>query len=139
MADAGYANTQSCAIDDLGAGRAIEFERMWTEVDGEGDFRLDPSFRLVIERLSREVDVRLRSPVSVVHVDESGVSLRIAGGRRMRADAAVVTVSLGVLRDEVIRFCPPLPEAKVRHLAELQCPVYPLFLTPRAACVFPAA
>jgi monoamine oxidase len=60
------------------------------------------------------VDVHLGSVVTEVLLTDTGVEVRLDSGAVETADAIVVTVPLGVLQAETIRFDPPLPAA---HLA----------------------
>jgi monoamine oxidase len=59
--------------------------------------------------------VRRETPVSRIRWDGPGVELETAHGT-VRAAAAIVTVSVGVLRAEHIRFSPHLPVETVRAL-----------------------
>ena len=65
----------------------------------------------LVERLLDGLDVRLGEPVAAVRQDERGVAVDTAAGTH-RADAAVVTVPLGVLRAGAVAFDPPLAPAK---------------------------
>lgn len=53
--------------------------------------------------------VRLSSPVSRVAYDDTGVSLRLGTGESLSFDRVVVTVPLGVLKQQAIEFHPALP------------------------------
>ena len=57
----------------------------------------------------------------VVEVDYSGdrVTVVTSSGQTFSADRVIVTVPLALLKAEVIRFCPPLPERKVEAIRSL--------------------
>lgn len=57
-------------------------------------------------------DVNLSSTLTSVERNNAGVKLRFADERTHNCDAVVITVPLGVLKRDVIRFLPPLPAAK---------------------------
>ena len=56
-------------------------------------------------------DIKLLRSTTVVGIayDDTGVSLRLGTGEALSVDRVVVTVPLGVLKDEGIEFEPPLP------------------------------
>ena len=62
----------------------------------------------IAQRLA--VPVRLQTPVTALAWDGAGVAVTTPGGT-IRAGAAIVTVSTGVLAAEAIRFTPALPPA----------------------------
>ena len=125
LACAGYGNTAGGTADSVPVTRAMRYERAWhgdgSELDP--DFRLEPSFGVLIDHLARGLRIETGCPVAVVEADaaaaasSSGDGFPCAvvtrDGRRLRARRVVVTVPLPVLRDGDIRFSPPLSAAKV--------------------------
>ena len=83
-----------------------------------------PSLRAqaVAESMAAQVaDLRFRNLVERLEWGGGGVRVTCAGGATMRADAAIVTVSLGVLQARHVQlFSPPLPPAKVAALGRLR-------------------
>ena len=80
----------------------------------------------IVSALARDVPVFYNHDVCSVSYpgeggadDGGGVVVRCANGRSFRADVALVTVPLGVLKKEIIAFDPPLPERKLRAIANL--------------------
>ena len=70
--------------------------------------------------LSKDLDIRLRSPVSCVQSHPTGgVRVYLENGTALDAAAAIVTVPLGVLKAGSIRFVPPLPQAKQESITRL--------------------
>jgi monoamine oxidase len=84
------------------------------------------SGQLVLGGLDRLMDdlvdgleVWLSTPVTSVSQSDSGVSLRLSTGESVSVDRAVVTVPLGVLKDQGLAFDPPLPFAQRAAIADL--------------------
>ena len=67
------------------------------------------------------VTLQLDLHSQVVEVDYSGdrVTVATSCGETFSADRVIVTVPLALLKAEVIRFCPPLPEKKVDAIRSL--------------------
>lgn len=67
-------------------------------------------------------DVAVTYSTSVSHVvyDDSGVSLRLAGGEALTYDRVIVTVPLGVLQEGAVAFEPPLPFAHRGAISALE-------------------
>ncbi|MBE5314583.1 MAG: FAD-dependent oxidoreductase [Xanthomonadales bacterium] len=95
--------------DDLGALSSHWYDAA-EAFDGDDALFVD-GFASVLAPLSAGLDVR--TGVEVVEVEHSpqGVRLRCADGSEHAADAAIVTVPLGVLKAGRPRFSPPLPSA----------------------------
>ncbi len=74
-----------------------------------GDFPLG-GYRRLYEPLARGLDVRLGRVVTTVTLRDGAVAVAVADGEVFEATHALVTVPLGVLKAEAIRFDPPLPD-----------------------------
>ena len=86
-----------------------------------------PGSRLVTGRLSDlldaladRVDIAVSSVVTRVAYDDRRVSLRLDSGESLTADRAIVTVPLGVLKSDTLRFSPVLPFAHQRAITRLE-------------------
>jgi monoamine oxidase len=90
------------------------------EAYGRDDFRLLSGYDALVRALARGLEVHLHDPVTEVRWSPEGVCARTLGEERYYADAAVVTVPLGVLQAGAIRFYPNLPEAKRVALSGLK-------------------
>jgi hypothetical protein len=120
LADAGYCNTAGGTLDSVPASRACNFERAW-EGDGtsvDPDFRMEPSYRILVEHLAEGLKIRTSSPVTDVSILQSEssshpVTVRTKNGLVVRAKRAIVAVPLPILKQEYIKFDPPLSKAKV--------------------------
>ena len=85
---------------------------------GGGDRLFPGGYDRVVARLADGLDVRLNMPVRAIHCDAQGVRV-LAGDDEFRADGAIVTLSLGVLKSGVVQFDPPLPSQKRDAIASL--------------------
>ncbi|KAE8720866.1 putative polyamine oxidase 4 [Hibiscus syriacus] len=74
----------------------------------------------IIKELAKDIDVRLNhSRVTKISQEYNKVVVDIEDGMSLIADAAIVTVPLGVLKANLIRFEPKLPEWKVAAISEI--------------------
>jgi monoamine oxidase len=81
---------------------------------GEGDRWIVGGYSQLLSYLADGLDIRFESPVSSIVTDDAGV---LIDGNR--ADAAIVTVPVAVLRSGSITFDPPLPAAHREALAHI--------------------
>lgn len=87
----------------------------------EGDEVVFPDgYDALPEHLAEGLDVRLGHVVHAVERGPDGVVVVISGHGPVRADAAVVTVPVGVLRSADFTIAPPLPERHRDALARLR-------------------
>lgn len=86
---------------------------------GGADVIVTNGFDGVATYLAQGLDVRLKTPVSVV--DYSGSKVRVtADGQTLEGDYAVIAVPLGVLQKHAIAFTPALPATKATAIGQLQ-------------------
>jgi hypothetical protein len=67
---------QGGTLDTVPAARACRFERAW-EGDGtvfDPDFRMEPSYRVMVEYLAAGLDIRVSSPVKSIAVDTAALA-----------------------------------------------------------------
>jgi monoamine oxidase len=109
------------ARDDWAAGeQALSFQ-WWDdgyEVYGYGDSVFVNGFGELIDGLARGLDIRTGHVVEEVSYDGAGVRIQTNRGP-FSGDVAIVTLPLGVLKAEAVRFQPPLPERKRVAIARL--------------------
>ncbi|GGC84525.1 hypothetical protein GCM10010994_48060 [Chelatococcus reniformis] len=74
------------------------------------DYLVEEGYGHLVARYNGAVPVRLGTAATAVHWDGAGVVVDTAGGS-VRADAAVVTVPVGVLQGGTLAFKPGLPAA----------------------------
>jgi len=72
----------------------------------------------LVAALSEEIPIMYNTPVAKVSYDKEGVVVE-AGQTRFQADAAVVTVPLGVLKKGLLEFEPALPQRKIDAISRL--------------------
>ena len=100
--------------DDWGGFRDTLSALYWEEgyqVYGYGDSAFPDGYGVLPGRLAQDLDIRLNTVVTRVKHGASGVAVT-AGGDEFRADAAIVTVPLGVLKSGALAFEPALPRPK---------------------------
>lgn len=76
-------------------------------------------YRPVINTLAKGLDIRLSHRVTKIVRHYNGVEVTVEDGKTFVADAAVVTVPLGVLKAKTITFEPRLPEWKEAAIEDL--------------------
>ncbi|KAG1348187.1 Amine oxidase family protein [Cocos nucifera] len=69
-------------------------------------------YRPVINTLARDLDIRLDHRVTKIAWSNAGVEVSVDNGKTFVADAAVITAPLGVLKANIIKFEPRLPDWK---------------------------
>ena len=99
-------------IDDLAA-HGLDDD----SIDGD-EVVFPEGYDVLPARLAEGLDVRLHHAVTAVD-RRDGIRVRTAQGE-FTADAAVVTVPVGVLRSEAIVFSPPLPPVNAEALSRLE-------------------
>ncbi|KAK6912347.1 Amine oxidase [Dillenia turbinata] len=73
----------------------------------------------VIKALAKDIDVRLNHRVTKVYYGCNKVMVTVEDGSNFIADAAVITVPLGILKANFIEFEPKLPDWKVAAISDL--------------------
>lgn len=128
MAEAGYSNTLCSNARDLSLKQCIRWEKIWNEeeidetgVGGDGTFV--NSFKSVIDRLKKDVQVELNTPVvSVRHPKSSDdldlICLTTANGVKYYAKNVVITAPPPVIASK-ISFHPPLSDKLAEALTSV--------------------
>ncbi|WMV17990.1 hypothetical protein MTR67_011375 [Solanum verrucosum] len=73
----------------------------------------------VIEALSKDIDIHLNHRVKAITDGYNKVMVTVEDGRNFVADAAIITVPIGVLKANLIEFKPKLPDWKLSAIADL--------------------
>ncbi|XP_071731275.1 probable polyamine oxidase 4 [Rutidosis leptorrhynchoides] len=73
----------------------------------------------VLKELAKDIDIRLNHRVTRISNGPNDVVVTVEGGKTFVADAAVITVPIGVLKANLIEFEPKLPEWKVSAISDL--------------------
>ena len=93
---------------------ARDYQRLWS-----GDDLVVPSgYGNLVARSAAGLDIRLNEPVEAIDWSGSGVTVTSRSGT-LRARTCILTVPIGVLKAETIRFTPALPAATRDALAGL--------------------
>ena len=87
--------------------------------DDYSDFRILDGYDSYVERLADGLEIRLNCAVHVIEWAD-GATISAHSGETFRGDAAVLTLPLGVLQSDRVRFSPPLPRPKREALAGLK-------------------
>ena len=102
---------------------------------GEDDL-IDQGMGAVVQKLGDGLPVCLNSPVTEVDYSRDGVKVS-AGGRVFEGAAALVTVSVGVLKKRKIAFKPELPKEKLEAIDHLQMGNMQKVIVPLKRDIFP--
>ena len=86
----------------------------WNDSDYEGNDVLFPEgYAQMFAAFGEACEIRLSTPVTSVTLTDAGVTLGTVGERVTDVfDAVIVTLPLGVLKQETVSFSPPLSESK---------------------------
>ncbi|GMH07085.1 hypothetical protein Nepgr_008925 [Nepenthes gracilis] len=76
-------------------------------------------YRPMINTLAKGLDIRLNHRVTEIFRHHNGVRVTTESGSTFVADAAIVTIPLGVLKSNTIKFEPRLPEWKEAAISDL--------------------
>ena len=87
---------------------------------GGSDVLFPGGYGQIVEALSDGLEVRLRQAVTAIDHSRTQVVATTASGARFEADRVVVTLPLGVLKNGLVSFSPPLPPAKRQAIADLK-------------------
>jgi len=88
---------------------------------GLGDYRIMCGYDRLVEHLAEGLELHLNDPIMRIRwAVNGGVTVNTLGGESHWADAAVISVPLGVLKAGMISFDPVLPSVKKTALAGLR-------------------
>lgn len=120
-----------CVMDGCSttAGLSAQGSALYEEM-GEGHVPIPAGFQEVARRLAEGLDVRYGHEVGRIEWGPQGVALRCSNGAISSADAAIVTLPLGVLKARAQElFRPRLPERTEQAISRLgTSPVDKLFV-----------
>ncbi|MBW4493525.1 MAG: FAD-dependent oxidoreductase [Oscillatoria princeps RMCB-10] len=88
------------------------------EAFGGDDYLFPGGYDAIIQGLAKGIDIQLRQKVTGIEYGNKGVTVKTERGS-FQADAAVITLPLGVLKSGSVTFSPPLPERKRAAISRL--------------------
>jgi monoamine oxidase len=92
----------------------------WFPTEGlDGNAQPKGGFRTLIDDVARGLDIRLGAPATALAWNAGGVVATLAGGERLAADRAVITLPVGLLRDGRFRLDPLPPTAQQAAIGRL--------------------
>ncbi|MGL5116541.1 MAG: flavin monoamine oxidase family protein [Beijerinckiaceae bacterium] len=91
----------------------------WQRLEGGGNLTVREGYGTLVERAAAEHAPHFGAAATRIRWDGPGVVVETDAGA-IRGRAVIVTVSIGVLQAEKIRFAPTLPLAKLRALEGLR-------------------
>lgn len=105
----------------LGADESeIKARAYWSLADYGGDEVILPKgYDQLLRAIPSGLDIRFGHILQKVALRANGVALRDTVGREAVFDAVILTMPLGVLKEGVIAFDPPLPERKAEAIDRL--------------------
>jgi len=92
----------------------IPLEKSW-ELNGDGDFRLENGMYGVINALAEGLDIKTNFAVKSINYENDRIEVESNKGEKVYGNKVVVSVSLGVLKADIIKFNPPLPRKKSKQ------------------------
>ena len=102
----------SVEADAAGAAEQQSLQWLWTQDEYGGDYFGDlpeGGYASVVDAMAAGLDVRQDWPVARVDLTDGGVAVTAASGETETGSHVVVTVPLGVLKNDLPTFAPPLP------------------------------
>jgi len=83
------------------------------------DHVLPGGYGQLVAKLAAGLDIRMNMIVSEVAYDSTGVTVKTAAGATFNANYCLVTLPLGVLKANVVKFTPALPASKLTAIQKL--------------------
>ncbi len=114
-----FANAEGDSMRHLNAKAHAHLFKDSDGADAYSDYRILDGYDAYYEKLADGLDIRLNCVVRAIDWSQ-GARVTTAAGATYAADAAVLTLPLGVLKAGRLRFHPALPESKRSALAGLQ-------------------
>ncbi|MGV6838727.1 MAG: FAD-dependent oxidoreductase [Planktomarina sp.] len=98
----------------------INMRAYWNDNDYSGpDVIFPDGYGQVLQSLSQGLDMRLNTQIQAITMMENIAHVQDVEGLEHSADAVLVTVPLGVLKNDGIVFEPPLPPQKQRAIDDI--------------------
>ena len=112
----------SVEADAAGAAEQQSLAWLWTQDEYDDAYFGDlprHGYGSVVDAMASGLDVRLDWPVARVDLTDEGVSVSSDAGQTETGSHVVVAVPLGVLKNQLLTFTPPLPPERTEAVARL--------------------
>ncbi|MEO0372624.1 MAG: NAD(P)/FAD-dependent oxidoreductase [Pseudomonadota bacterium] len=96
----------------------VSTKSYWNSADGQPSYFVKEGLGTLVATLAEGLPISLNTPVTAVDYSGDGVTVKTSGGT-IRAKACLVTVSVGVLAAEKIKFTPALPVEKQEAINDI--------------------
>ncbi len=113
-----FANSEGDNMNVLSAKAHASLFHDRDTADGYGDHRILDGYSAYYNKLAEGLDIRLNTVVTEIDWSDT-VTVTTADGKTYTGDDAVITLPLGVLQANVIKFTPELPRIKQEALEGL--------------------
>ena len=110
-------------IEQEYAGSAKRLSAYWydsAKAFGGEDVLFAKGFKVIVDLLSKDLDIRAGEIVSTVDWSDDSMVRVITRSSEFTADKALITLPLGVLKSASVKFTPALPEATANAIAKLE-------------------
>jgi protoporphyrinogen oxidase len=85
-----------------------------------GDVVLPNGYSEIFNEMSQDLNIKFNSKVTeITKISKNFYSIRTENGENFYTEKVVVTVPLGVLKKNIIKFSPPLPTKKLDSIQKL--------------------
>jgi monoamine oxidase len=111
----------SCEIEQEYSGSVERLSTYWYDSDKEykgGDALFKKGYQVITEYLSDQLQIQLRQVVTEIRWKEAS-AIVVTDKSEFPADHVIVTLPLGVLQNQNVRFSPGLPQGKQNAIAKL--------------------
>lgn len=103
----------NAAGDDIARiSAAHTLNEMTDDSAGTGDYRVVDGYDQLLHLLAEGVDIRLNTVVASIAWNDTSVTVTTTQGDTYTADRILITLPLGVLQADHVRFTPELPQRK---------------------------
>jgi monoamine oxidase len=102
-------------IADVSRVSTLTLREEWKSNDDAHQYHIEGGYKTLIDFLAKKIieaggSIVLNEPVTKIDWKDGHVRIKTATGKTIAGDRAVITVPLGVLQKQIIRFTPALPE-----------------------------
>lgn len=113
-----FANSEGDTMDKLNAAAHANLFHDRDSADNYGDHRILDGYDSYYNKLAEGLDIRLNTIVTEIDWSD-GVTVKTVDGQAFEGDNAVITLPVGVLKADVVKFTPELPRMKQEALEGL--------------------